>query len=129
MGQLVARRVGVAEGRPAMPERGRGQGFSGPEQAWFWAMAALAARHDGQREGGSARVPRPCEPDDVIKCLDGLYRHHRIDLAHARVLRIWGERGVAPDPRYHAERADAVLWREAMERLSWPLRMKGIVAG
>ena len=70
---------------------------------------------------------RPCEPDDVIKCLDALYRRRRIDLLHARILRIWGERQVSPNPGSQFERSDYRLWREAMECLDWPLRLKGIV--
>jgi hypothetical protein len=101
--------------------------FRSVEQAWFWTMAALIARHSGaSRPGGG--VPRPCEPDDVILCLDALYRRKRIDLAHARVLRTWGERGIAPDARLPAERTEARLWTEAMTLLEWPLRVRGIVA-
>jgi hypothetical protein len=100
--------------------------FRGAEAAWFWTIGALMARHEGAtRPCGS--VPRPCDPDDVMRCLDALYHGKRIDLAHARVLRAWGERGVAPDHRYPAERREARLWQEAMERLEWPLRVRGIV--
>ena len=100
--------------------------FRSAEQAWFWTIAALTARHEGAtRPGGS--VPRPCDPDDVMRCLDLLYYRKRIDLSHARVLRDWGERGVAPDGRYPAERTEARLWQEALERLDWPLRVRGIV--
>ena len=108
-----------ATGMPAEP-------FRSAEQAWFWTIAALTARHAGAtRAGGS--VPRPCDPDDVIRCLDLLYWRKRIDLAHARVLRAWGERGVPPDGRHPAERTEARLWNEALERLEWPLRVRGIV--
>ena len=101
--------------------------FRSAEQAWLWTMAALLARHAGaSRPGGG--VPRPCEPDDVILCLDGLYRRKRIDLAHARVLRTWGERGLPPDPRQPAERLEARLWAEAMDLLEWPLRVRGIIS-
>lgn len=103
--------------------------FRSGEEAWFWTMAALVARRDGARvKAGLGVVARPCEPDDVVKCLDRLYRQRRIDLQHARILRIWGERGTAPDPRFPSERGDAALWREAVSRLEWPLRVKGIVA-
>jgi hypothetical protein len=108
----------------------RTEPFTSAEEAWFWTMSALVARRDGARiAAGKGLAPRPCEPDDVIKCLDRLYRQRRIELAHARVMRIWGERGVAPCPRHIQERGDHRLWREAMNRLEWPLRVKGIVAG
>lgn len=105
----------------------RVEAFRSAEQAWFWTMAALVARREGTH-GGGARTERPCDPDDVVKCLDQLYRRRRIDLVHARILRIWGERGTAPNPTYPAERSDWRLWREALDRLEWPLRVKGIVA-
>ncbi len=102
--------------------------FRNAEEAWFWTMAALMARREGARyTANQGRVVRPCEPDDVVKCLDGLYRRRRIDLVHARILRIWGERQASPSPTLPAERCDWRLWREALERLEWPLRVKGIV--
>ena len=118
--------------RPATPAaaRSRTEAFRNAEEAWFWTMAALTARRDGARiVSGAGLVQRPCEPDDVVKCLDRLYRQRRIDLQHARILRIWGERQQAPDPRAPREGGDARLWREAMARLDWPLRVKGIVEG
>ena len=104
------------------------QPFRSAEEAWFWTMAALQARHQGVRGNRGRTVGRPCEPDDVVKCLDGLYRNRRIDLLHARILRIWGERQMAPNPAFPLERCDWKLWREAIDRLEWPLRVKGIVA-
>ncbi len=102
--------------------------FVSAEEAWFWTMAALIARRDGARlRAGLGRVARPCEPDDVVKCLDTLYRRRRIDLVHARILRLWGERQCAPNPGFALERCDWRLWREALDRLEWPLRVKGIV--
>jgi hypothetical protein len=105
----------------------RAEPFRSAEQAWFWTMGALMARRDGSRSDGP-RTLRPCDPDDVVKCLDQLYRRRRIDLVHARILRIWGERGAAPNPAYASERCDSRLWREALDRMEWPLRVKGIVA-
>jgi hypothetical protein len=111
-----------------MGEIGRGEPFRTPEEAWFWTMSALTARREGARYSASkGLVKRPCDPDDVVLCLDVLYRNRRIDLVHARILRAWGERGVAPDPTYAGERSDYRFWREAMDRLEWPLRVKGIV--
>jgi hypothetical protein len=94
----------------------------------MWTMAALVARRDGARyTANQGAVTRPCEPDDVVKCLDSLYRQRRIDLVHARILRMWGERRSAPNPAYATERSDWRLWNEALNRLEWPLRAKGIV--
>ena len=108
------------------PRGVRTEPFHSAEQAWFWTMGALVARREGSH-GSGPRTARPCDPDDVVKCLDQLYRRRRVDLVHARILRIWGERGVAPNPAYPLERGDWRLWREALDRLEWPLRVKGIV--
>ena len=105
------------------------QPFGSAEEAWLWTMAALSARREGARyTAGKGLLRRPCDPDDVVKCLDGLYCQRRIDLAHARVLRIWGERQMAPSLAVAVERNDHRVWTEALERLEWPLRVKGIVA-
>ncbi len=104
------------------------QPFTSAEEAWLWTMAALIARREGARySAGKGSLSRPCDPDDVVKCLDQLYRQRRVDLAHARILRIWGERQMPPSAAIAAERGDRKLWNEALERLKWPLRIKGIV--
>jgi hypothetical protein len=104
------------------------QPFGSAEQAWIWTMQALRARGDGARiRAGAGAVPRPCEPDDVMLVLDRLYRQRRIDLPHARALRIYGERGLRPDRTIPAEWNDARLWDEAIAQLDWPLRAKGLV--
>ncbi len=114
----------------AFRTQARWEPFGSAEEAWFWTMAALLARREGARiVAGAGTVQRPCEPDDVVKCLDRLYRQRRVDLQHARIMRLWGERGTAPDPRVPLEAGDARLWREAMNRLEWPLQVKGIVVG
>jgi len=100
--------------------------FASAEDAWHWTMAALMARRDGTRPVlAAARVARPCQPDEVVRCLDRLYRQRRIDLTHVRTLRRWGERQRAPDPVRHSR--DHRTWREAINRLSWLLQQRGIV--
>lgn len=122
----VARVLPTEAGTPAGRRGIPAEPFHSAEQAWFWTMGALVARREGSSNDGP-RTARPCDPDDVVKCLDQLYRRRRIDLVHARILRIWGERGMAPNPAYPLERSDSRLWREAIDRLEWPLRVKGIV--
>jgi hypothetical protein len=125
---VIASRSSVVAVLPCATQRPT-EAFHSAEEAWFWTMAALTARRDGARyTANQGRVGRPCEPDDVVRCLDALYRRRRIDLVHARILRIWGERRLAPNPAHAGERCDWRLWREAIDRLEWPLRMKGIVA-
>ena len=120
----IARRVA-----PGSWSAGQMRPFRSAEEAWLWTMAALQARREGARyTANRGLVSRPCEPDDVVRCLDALYRGKRIELVHARVLRVWGERQMPPNPAYATERSDFRLWREALERLDWPLRVKGIVA-
>ena len=103
----------------------RTEPFASAEAAWFWTAASLQARQDASPLPG----PGPCRPEDVLKCLDVLYRRRRIELLHVRILRFWGWRGRAPNPAWPRERCDARLWREALGRLDWLLRARGIVAG
>jgi hypothetical protein len=102
--------------------------FRSAEDAWFWTMAALQARHSGANHSSGGRLARPCEPDDVVRCLDHLFRGRRVAAEHARAMKRWGERGVRPDPARPAERRDFELWFEAMSHLDRSLRAKGIVA-
>ncbi|MBV8094757.1 MAG: hypothetical protein JOY71_00325 [Acetobacteraceae bacterium] len=114
---------------PCGANKGRAEPFRTAEEAWLWTFAALTARREGARSVANAgKIARPCEPDDILKCLDQLYRRRRIDLVHARILRIWGERQMQPNPAHASERCDWRLWREALDRLEWQLRIKGIVA-
>jgi hypothetical protein len=125
---LLAARHAVLTARLPVRPNPQTQPFESAEQAWLWTMAALIARREGARyTANKGAVMRPCDPDDVVKCLDGLYRQGRINLAHARALRLWGERQMPPSPAVAAERHDHKLWIEALDRLSWPLRVKGIV--
>lgn len=106
--------------------------FDDAAQAWFWTVASLAARHGaglgrGTQGGqGGVRIARPCDPDDVIRALDLLYRRGGIGPTHARVLRRWGERFTAPAPG-GTSAEDALLWSEAMAQLDGVLRPKGIL--
>ena len=112
------REAGTPKGRP----------FLSAEEAWFWAFSALLARRDGA--GSAWRPPgpdRPCDPDDIFRCLDALYRTRRVELLHARILRIWGERQMCPDRRSLGQRSDWRLWQQAMGELEWSLRLKRIV--
>ena len=93
--------------------------FASAQAAWFAVALAL----------NSSSMCRDPQVDSIIRCLDRLYRNRRIELLHARILRIWGRRGIPPNPARPSERSDWQIWREALERLDGPLRAEGIVGG
>lgn len=105
-----------------------GTPFPSVKAAWWWTMREIELREHGRR-GAPTRddARRPCTPDDVVKVVDRLYRERKIGLHHARVLKAYGLSQVEPDPQHATERADALVWQEAMARMEWPLRVKGIV--
>lgn len=102
--------------------------FDTVEEAWFWFVAAQQARIDGARiTAGQALVERPCEPLDILKILDRLYRQRTLTMDHLMVLRFYGRRNMAPDPRRVKEVRASKLWRQAMDRLESVFESKGIL--
>ena len=102
--------------------------FKSAEEAWFWFIAAQAARQDGARfSSGLALLPRPCEPLDILRILDRLYRNRRLLRDHLLVLRHYGRRHMAPDSRRIKEMRAHTLWTEALERMEQVMVGKGIV--
>lgn len=98
------------------------------EEAWFWFIQANKARNEGARiQANMGRLSRPCEPVDILKVIDRLYRNRRLNLDHLHVLRHYGNRMVTPDPSARQERRSYDIWREAMDRMEPILIRKGIV--
>jgi hypothetical protein len=107
--------------RPATP-------FDTALEAWFWFIQAQDARNDGARfASGLGLVARPCEPSDILKILNTLYRARRLTRDHLLVLRHYGRRQMPPDPRRARELRAHILWKEALERLEPIWVRKGIV--
>ncbi len=102
--------------------------FDNVEEAWFWFIAAQQARNDGARfSADCGAIQRPCEPVDILKILDGLYRQRRLLREHFLVLRHYGRRNMPPDPRRVKEARASILWKEAMERMIPVMERKGII--
>ena len=102
--------------------------FDSAEQAWFWFIQAQQARIDGARATmGAGLVPRPCEPIDILHCLDRLYRQRKLSMDHLLVLRHYGRHMVAPDPSRAQEIRGYRLWIEALEQLGPMLEAKKII--
>ena len=103
--------------------------FDTVEEAWFWFVLAQQAKVDGARYvAGMSSLSRPCEPNDILKVLNGLYRNRMLLWDHILVLRHYGRRQMAPDPRRVKEMRADKLWGEALNRLEPILIRKGIVA-
>lgn len=106
-----------------------GEPFGDATEAWFWCVAAETARQDGARpRAGEAAVERPCEPADILRSIDRLYRDRTLLPAHLKVLVHFGRRFAPPDGTARPHRRAARLWAEAMARIEPVLRNKGIVA-
>lgn len=102
--------------------------FASPEEAWFWFIDANQARLDGARyTAARGNVRRPCEPVDILRILDRLYRTRRLMIDHMRVLRYYGVRQMAPEAWRKTEARSATLWREAMRALEPVLVSKKIM--
>lgn len=102
--------------------------FEDAAEAWFWFILAQQAREDGARfASGAGLIPRPCEPGDILNVLNQLYRGRRLSMDHLLVLRHYGRRQLAPDPRRIKEVRAHGLWTEALERVEEILIRKGIV--
>lgn len=102
--------------------------FVDAQEAWFWFIAAQQAKNDQARfVSGQGLYPRPCEPLDILKVLDHLYRQRRLRRDHFLVLRHYGRRHLAPDACRAKEVRAAKLWHEALERMTPVLEKKGII--
>lgn len=111
---------------PSVP----GYAFRSAEEAWFWFISAWQARRDGARLVADAgRMPRRCEPIDILRILDRLIRQRRLGREHVLILRHYGLRFLPPDPDRPRERRAATLWAAAMKALGEALMAKGIVDG
>lgn len=103
--------------------------FESAQEAFFWFIAAQQAKNDGARiAAGKSVCPRPCEPTDIYNVMSRLHRMRRLDMNHFKVLRHYGERGIAPDHNRVKEMRAHKLWNEAMQRIEPILIRKKIVA-
>lgn len=102
--------------------------FDNTEEAWFWFVRCQQVRRDGAKlDSDLESTPRPCDPDDVYCAVARLFRSGIIRSAHLRVLAHYGRLQRSPDPRCPEQSKAAQYWDEAIDRLSSPLHLKGIV--
>ncbi|WP_049976357.1 hypothetical protein [Azospirillum sp. B506] len=124
---LSAARLSQTVALKAEPYSVDGEPFAGAEEAWFWAVQAQDAKAAGARiVAGCGQIARPCEPQDVLRAVDRLYRMRKLMRDHLHVLVHYGRRQSAPVPERFREQRAHSLWREAFEVIAPALRDKGI---
>ena len=102
--------------------------FSDAEEAWFWFIQSYTARLEGARiTAGAGQYNRPCEPVDILKIVDRLYRNCRLTRDHIYVMRHYGLRQMAPDKHHPKEQRSYYLWSQAMQILAASLSKKGLM--
>lgn len=102
--------------------------FSNAAEAWFWAVQAQIAKAEGARiVAGLGVVRRPCEPGDIIRTVDRLYRRRLLSRDHLHVLVHYGRRMEAPASERWREQRAASLWEDAFAAITPALVDKGIV--
>ncbi|HNQ91693.1 MAG TPA: hypothetical protein PKI93_02055 [Alphaproteobacteria bacterium] len=102
--------------------------FASAEAAWFWFVQSQMARAEGAKiVAGAGLYPRPCEPVDICREVERLYRGRRLVIDHIKVMRHYGMRMMSPDPRRPKEARAHHVWVGAMKRLEDALVLKGIV--
>ena len=118
----------VTRQSPGAPDIKNTIPFNDAQEAWFWFIQAQAAKNDGARfAAGQGLYPRPCEPIDILRILDSLYRQRRLQMDHLKVLRHYGRRQMAPDLRRTKETRAHEIWREALTIMEPVLERKGII--
>lgn len=102
--------------------------FRDAQEAWFWSLRCQKARDDGMkfvRDMGD--VVRPCFPDDIFRVIKRLALIKSLSRAHVDVLWKYGNLERPPDPRCEEEAPEALLWDQALDRMTTILRTKEIV--
>lgn len=102
--------------------------FESAEEAWFWFITSWQARQEGAKiTAGQGDIVRPCEPVDIFKIVERLYRGRRLQIDHLRVMNHYGKRQMKPDLYRPNEARSYTIWEEGMMRLESALESKGIV--
>lgn len=102
--------------------------FACTEDMWSWFIDANEARLEGARfRASQGNVRRPCEPVDILRILDRLYRTRRLSIEHLRVLKFYGIRRMRPEFWRSREARAATLWDQAMRIMEEPMIAKGII--
>ena len=99
--------------------------FDTAEEAWMWFCFCEMTPKSFKRSKNNST--RPCETSDIAIVVKRLFQQKILTQAHLKVLNLYGEKQTPPfeqmgDPKQHCQ-----LWKQALQRVLKPLKMKGIV--
>ena len=99
--------------------------FDTAEEAWMWFCFCEMTPKSFKRSKDN--TTRPCETSDIAIVVKRLFQQKILTPAHLKILNLYGEKQTPPfeqtgDPKQHCQ-----LWKQALQRVLKPLKMKGIV--
>ena len=99
--------------------------FDNAEDAWMWFCFCEALPKSHNRDKNDACWP--CETSDIAIVVKRLAQQKILGQEHLKILSLYGLKQIPPyekggDPKKHCQ-----LWKQALERILEPLKIKGIV--
>ena len=99
--------------------------FENAEEAWMWFCFCESLPKSFKRSGKTATWP--CETSDIAIVVKRLLQQKILTQEHLKILSLYGLKQIPPyekdgDPKRHCQ-----LWKQALQRILKPLKMKGIV--
>ena len=99
------------------------------EHVWFWYCKCQSVK---EIEGchnirNSYDEERPCELSDIYRIVKRLKISSFLKRKHLRVMLKFGDLQTPPSKKFGDRRIEEILWEEAMNILSVPLKEKGII--
>ena len=99
--------------------------FDNAQEVWLWFCFCEMTPKSGSKS--DCKTTRPCETSDVAIIVKRLVRDKILTQEHLKVLSLYGLKQMPPyekcgDPIQHC-----ALWKQALQRILEPLKVKGIV--
>lgn len=102
--------------------------FATAEEAWFWFIRCDAAREEGaSSRDRTLHAARPCEPADIYRWLNALYKKGVLLPSHGYVLGYYGTLDRQPFADVEDEILDWIIWIDAFDYIDVVLREKGVI--
>ena len=99
--------------------------FENAEEAWMWfcfcESMPKSFNHDKNQ------VAWPCETSDIAIVVKRLIQQKILTQDHLKVLTLYGLKQMPPYEKDGDSKRHCQLWKQALQRILKPLKMKGIV--